>query len=321
MPEIQDDKAHYVVPFILDLLAIHQRHHSTTSNPPPFIIGLNGVQGAGKTVLVSILQKTLGSLPHNLPTLVFSLDDLYLTHDDQLSLAAAHPLNPLLQHRGQPSTHDIPLARSVFSSLKACKPTSIPQYNKAAFSGQGDRVPSAEWPTVNTDPSHPIRVVIFEGWSVGFRPLSRSALESKHAAAVSALHDPNAHYDGRLGHNTLESVMTINSALRDYDDITDQFDAFVHIDAADPQYVYEWRLEQEAGLRKAKASGMTDEEVRRFVDGYYPAYELYTETLRRGVFRPGEEEEGNGGEKEDWKGRQLRLVVGKDRKVREAVRI
>jgi D-glycerate 3-kinase len=153
MPEIQDDKAHYVVPFILDLLALHQKRHSTASNPPPFFIGLNGVQGVGKTVLVSILQKTLESSPHNLSTLVFSLDDFYLTHEDQLSIAAAHRLNPLIQHRGQPSTHDIPLARSVFSSLKAGKLTSIPHYNKAAFSGQGDRVPSAEWPTVNTDPS------------------------------------------------------------------------------------------------------------------------------------------------------------------------
>jgi D-glycerate 3-kinase len=33
----------------------------------------------------------------------------------------------------------------------------------------------------------------------------------------------------------------------------------------------------------------------------YPAYELYTDTLRKGVFEDG--------------GRQLRLVVGKDRRV------
>jgi hypothetical protein len=28
---------------------------------------------------------------------------------------------------------------------------------------------------------------------------------------------------------------------------------------------------------------MTDEQVRDFVDGYYPACEMYTETLRRGA--------------------------------------
>lgn len=32
-------------------------------------------------------------------------------------------------------------------------------------------------------------------------------------------------------------------------------------------YVYDWRLEQEAALRKAKGSGMAEEQVHRFVDG------------------------------------------------------
>lgn len=43
----------------------------------------------------------------------------------------------------------------------------------------------------------------------------------------------------------------------------------------------------------------------------YPSYELYTENLRKGVFAPTEEN----------KGRQLRLVVDKDRKVCDVVRI
>lgn len=46
-----------------------------------------------------------------------------------------------------------------------------------------------------------------------------------------------------------------------------QLDAFIHIDAADLQCVYKWRLEQEAGLRTKKGSGMTDDQVRIFVDG------------------------------------------------------
>ena len=69
---------------------------------------------------------------------------------------------------------------------------------------------------------------------------------------------------------------------------------------------------------------MTDDQVVNFVNGCkfiifdtllrlqhpdrtadYPAYELYSEVLRNGIF-PGE------------KGKQLRLVVGKDRRVKEA---
>jgi len=68
---------------------------------------------------------------------------------------------------------------------------------------------------------------------------------------------------------------------------------------------------------------MTDDQVVNFVNGCkfiifdtllrlqhpdrtadYPAYELYSEVLRNGIF-PGE------------KGKQLRLVVGKDRRVKE----
>jgi D-glycerate 3-kinase len=314
MPEIQDDKAQHVVPFILNLLSAHQQHHSRKPNPPPFFIGLNGVQGAGKTVLVDILKKTLTSPPYDLSTVVFSLDDLYLTHEDQVNLAKANPENPLLQHRGQPSTHDIPLALSVFESLKESQPTRIPQYNKAAFKGQGDRVLEEEWEEVNADPANSVRVILFEGWCVGFRPLSKEALREKYDAAVEALQSSTSSkpYEGRLAHNTLNSVTTINEALRDYDKITSQFDAFVHIDAQNPLFVYDWRLEQEAGLRAAKGSGMSDEEVRHFVDGYYPSYELYTETLREGVFRD---------MKADWQARQLRLVVGNNRKVKEVLKI
>jgi D-glycerate 3-kinase len=306
MLEIQDDKAQHVVPFILERFALH----SELGSSAPFFIGLNGVQGAGKSVLVSILQKALQSPPHDISTVVFSLDDLYLTHSDQLDLAAAHPDNPLLQHRGQPKTHDIPLALSVFESLRAGKPTAIPQYNKAAFSGQGDRMPETEWEIVNQDSSHPIRVVLFEGWCVGYRPLTPTALEQKWQAALDEAKRNDGTYTGQLAHNTLSSLTTINNALHSYDQLTDQLDAFIHIDAADSIYVYKWRLEQEHGLWETKGSGMSDDSVRKFVDGYYPSYELYTNVLREGVFK----KQGVEG-----KGRQMRLIVGDDRKVREVI--
>jgi len=93
--------------------------------------------------------------------------------------------------------------------------------------------------------------------------------------------------------------------------------------------VYEWRLEQEAALRASKGVGMTDQQVVNFVNGCkqsipasplkpacknlhtnrtrtdYPAYELFTDKLRSGIF-------------ECDKGRQLRLIVGKDRRVKHS---
>jgi D-glycerate 3-kinase len=94
--QIIDDKSPHCIPFILRRLKEHQAQKPGV----PFFIGLNGVQGAGKTTLVAALAKTLQN--EGLQTLVCSIDDLYLTHEDQVALARANPNNPLIQHRGEP---------------------------------------------------------------------------------------------------------------------------------------------------------------------------------------------------------------------------
>lgn len=109
----------------------------------------------------------------------------------------------------------------------------------------------------------------------------------------------------------LEHLLFINEKLLEYDSLTDSFDAFIQIDAEDLGYVYGWRLEQEDHLREERGdpeAGMCSQEVVKFVDGYYPAYELYTDRMRKGVLanRPG---------------RQLRMVVGRDRKVKHVRRV
>lgn len=76
-------------------------------------------------------------------------------------------------------------------------------------------------------------------------------------------------------------------------------------------------------MRAAKGTGMSEAQVNNFVNGCksyelmenecqltnpdYPAYELYTEVLRKGIYPE--------------PGRQLRLVVGKDRKVKDVIRL
>ncbi|KIN08214.1 hypothetical protein OIDMADRAFT_111304 [Oidiodendron maius Zn] len=288
---IVDDKSPHCIPFILSRLSVHQ----ATNPSRPFFIGLNGVQGAGKTTLVSTLARTLQE-GKGLETLVCSIDDLYLTHEDQVALAKEHPLNPLVQHRGEPGTHDMNLARDIFSTLEQGREVKIPLYDKSAHNGQGDRVSSLKWAIRNGSGQPRIQVVIFEGWCVGFRAISLEEIRAKQEAPSTTLHK-----------HRLEDLVFVNEKLRDYDIMTDSFDAFIHIDAEETGYVYEWRLEQEAALRRERGSGMTDEMVKRFVDGYYPAYELYTDGVRAGVLR------------EKGEGRQLRLVVGRDRRVRDVV--
>lgn len=58
MPKIVDDKSQHCIPFLLERLRIHTERHrqaNGSADAPPFFLGLNGVQGAGKTVLVSFL--------------------------------------------------------------------------------------------------------------------------------------------------------------------------------------------------------------------------------------------------------------------------
>ncbi|KAL2107873.1 hypothetical protein VUR80DRAFT_4662 [Thermomyces stellatus] len=279
-----DDKSPHVIPFITSLLPSHP-------TPRPLIIGLNGLQGIGKTTLVTALASTL-STRHR--TLVLSIDEFYLRHDAQLALAASQPTNALIQNRGEPSTHDLPLLHSVFSDLVAGRETKIPRYDKAAFSGRGDRLPESEWLVVNAPDEPKVEIVILEGWCVGFRSLSLAELQEKWKGESLT-----------LKHHSVEDLAFVNEALKGYDVVTDLFDAFVHIDSEDLSYVYAWRQEQEAKLREERGTGMTDEEVVTFVDGYFPGYELYSEGVRKGVLGKGKE------------GRQLRLVVGKDRRVKE----
>ncbi|KAL0933060.1 d-glycerate 3-kinase [Colletotrichum truncatum] len=286
-PSFVDDKSPLCIPFITGLL----EQRTQKDDIRPFLIGLNGVQGVGKTTLVKSLADSLRNLGHN--TLVFSIDDLYLKHEDQVALARSHPDNLLMQQRGEPGTHDMQLARDFFDNITKGKPTKVPSYDKAAFSGQGDRVPQSQWAQVNAPGQPKVQVVIFEGWCVGFRALPESEVEFKWRA-----------HSKTLQNHKLEHLLLVNERLKEYDAMTDLLDVFIHIDADNTQYVYDWRLQQEAALRQERGTGMTDEQVVRFVDGYYPAYELFSDNVRRGILP-------------NVPGHQMRLVVGKDRRVKE----
>lgn len=66
MPEIVDDKSQYCIPFLLERLRVHAERHRQpdgSANAPPFFLGLNGVQGAGKTVLVSCAIRPTTKVP------------------------------------------------------------------------------------------------------------------------------------------------------------------------------------------------------------------------------------------------------------------
>lgn len=168
---------------------------------------------------MSSLALVLSREPHRLPTTVLSIDDFYLPHELQAKLAASNPDNPLIHHRGQPSTHDLTLALAFFASLRDGREVQIPSYDKSAFGGQGERTPRNKWKVVNGVGEERVRVIILEGWCVGFRALQDQELRKKWEEAV--IQSKSDSYQGRLGWNRFQDVEFVNEALRGYDALTE----------------------------------------------------------------------------------------------------
>lgn len=216
-----------------------------------FLVGLNGPQGVGKSTLCAALCELLAARGKR--ALAISIDDFYLTHEQQLALAASHPGNPFLQQRGYPGTHDLELGAKVLSWLKQGEDRSLrlPRYNKAAFLGEGDRFSFENWPQV----ALPVDIVLLEGWMLGFPSVSSSALPNEH-------------------------LREVNEQLAAYSLWNEKLDAFVQLDPEDHLFVLDWRVEAEQKMRAQGKGGMSDEAIRAYVQKFLPAYEIYLPALR-----------------------------------------
>ncbi|MEE8658709.1 Zeta-toxin domain-containing protein [Acetobacteraceae bacterium EV16G] len=218
----------------------------------PILIGVCGPQGAGKSTACSNARHLLES--SGLTTLILSLDDFYLPRLKRHEHAAA--IHPLFRTRGVPGTHDIALAIRTINSLMEGQPTLIPSFDKSL----DDVLPSDKWVQ---SPSHP-DVVILEGWCVGARPQSVSAL-SEAVNGLEAKDDPHGVWRA-----------AVNDALAsDYQKVFSQLDALCFFSPPDFNIVTQWRQEQENALRREMTqrgeSGrhvMSDTEVTRFVQHY-----------------------------------------------------
>lgn len=264
------------------------RAGSSSSDPRrPMVIGITGPQGLGKSTLAEALQDALESPAHGaLRVQRFSLDDVYLTHGDQRALSAGTtaraPRNPLLQNRGQPGTHDLALCLRVLDGL--CGPrgqrVQVPVYDKAAFGGEGDRAFEGLIPAEGSgDGDAYLDVVIFEGWCVGFQSLGKQALEAGIRERLPATTSSPSSLFSMLAQHP-EYLEAVDRRLAEYQQVWDYFDVFVHLDAGDIDWVYDWRLQQEHELIRAKGKGKTDDQVREFINSYMSSYYLYVPNMR-----------------------------------------
>jgi D-glycerate 3-kinase len=235
------------------------------SSRRPVVIGIQGPQGAGKTTLTRALLQELGGQapefgvrplndgvrPFNdgvrpLAVTAVSIDDFYKTRAEQLAVSAANPLNPYLEHRGYPGTHDISLGTRTLRELRAGKAAHVPVYDKSAHGGRGDRAPESEWRLI----PDPLDIVFIEGWMLGFEPV-----------ADSAISDPN--------------LRAVNARLADYAAWYAEIDAWVILRAHDPEYVLTWRVEAEEKMKAAGKPGLSRADIEDYIRRFLPAYRTW----------------------------------------------
>ena len=217
----------------------------------PFIQGVLGGQGTGKTTLTKGLTVILQQMGQSAATL--SLDDLYLSYRDRLKLQQA---DPRLVWRGPPGTHDINLGVQTLSEVKSASPSAqvkLPQFDKSLHQGQGDRLRSISMPA----PS----ILFFEGWFVGVAPQDDALFADSEAALPAPI-------------ETIEDrqfARDMNRNLRAYQPLWALIDSLAVILPEDYQLSYQWRLQAERQMRAAGKESLSDREIVDFVTYFWKA--------------------------------------------------
>ncbi|MBN8813422.1 MAG: kinase [Sphingomonas sp.] len=198
----------------------------------PFVLGIAGAQGSGKSTIARALAARFGCP-------VLSLDDLYL--DGAARQRLAETVHPLLRTRGVPGTHDVAAGLAAIESL-AHGPALLPRFDKARDEpGSPERV------------AGPAEMLILEGWCLGMRPQAAAELVAP-INDLERVHDA----DGRWRR-------WVNARLAGaYQALWARIDQLVFLEAPGFDVVADWRIEQEHAAR----GPMSDAEVRRFVQYY-----------------------------------------------------
>ena len=219
----------------------------------PFILGLSGGQGSGKTTISSIISIILNKY-FKLNVFKISIDDFYKTRKKRLELSKK--VHPLLMVRGVPGTHDINIMLDFFKRIKEKKFKSIklPRFNKAT----DDRYNKKLWYSVKRRPD----VIIFEGWCVGAKAEQNYTLKTP----INSLE--------KLKDQKLIWRRFVNKQLKSkYKKLYDQLNCLLFIKAKNFSLLRYWRIKQEKKLRlKSKRSNklkiMSDKEIINFMQTY-----------------------------------------------------
>ena len=219
----------------------------------PFILGLSGGQGSGKTTISSIIYIILSKY-FKLNVFKISIDDFYKTRKKRLELSKK--VHPLLMVRGVPGTHDISIMLDFFKRIKEKKFKSIklPRFNKAT----DDRYNKKLWYSVKRRPD----VIIFEGWCVGAKAEQNYTLKTP----INSLE--------KLKDQKIIWRRFVNKQLKSkYKKLYDQLNCLLFIKAKNFSLLRQWRIKQEKKLslkskRSNKLKIMSDKEIINFMQTY-----------------------------------------------------
>tara|TARA_Y100001970_G_C14201745_1_gene841508 strand:+ start:208 stop:1134 length:927 start_codon:yes stop_codon:yes gene_type:complete len=226
---------------------------SKVKNKKPFIVGLGGGQGAGKTTITSIISIVLKKY-FKLSVFKISIDDFYKTRKERFLLSKK--LHPLLMTRGVPGTHDINFILDFFKKVKDNKFKSLrlPKFNKAI----DDRCKKKLWYSIKKRPD----VIIFEGWCVGARAEKNNTLKK----AINSLE--------KIDDIKLIWRKFVNQQLKSkYKKLYNQLNCLLYLKVNKFSLLQKWRLKQERKLwlKNKKMSNnkiMSKKEVSRFMQTY-----------------------------------------------------
>ncbi|MBE9215969.1 glycerate kinase [Plectonema cf. radiosum LEGE 06105] len=221
----------------------------------PFVQGILGGQGTGKTTTCKVLKLILSHLEYR--TLSLSLDDLYKTYQARLILQQQ---DPRLIWRGPPGTHDVDLGINLLDNiLQRQTIVRVPRFDKSLHSGNGDR---AFFETVEN-----IDIVLFEGWFVGVKPINSAAFTNPPSPIITA--------DDKV------FARDMNDKLHDYLPLWQRLDSLIVLYPKDYRLSLEWRKQAEHQMKASGKPGMTDLQIEEFVNYFWKALhpELFIKPL------------------------------------------
>ena len=224
----------------------------------PFIQGILGGQGTGKTTMCGVLQIILHELGYK--CLNFSLDDLYKTYSERLILQQQ---DPRLIWRGPPGTHDVDLGLDILNKIRQVKEEiAIPRFDKSLHKGIGDR----------TTPElvHNIDIVLFEGWFVGVQPINPQAFDFPPTPIITEADK--------------QFARDMNMRLHDYLPMWQKLDSLIVLYPQDYRLSLMWRKQAEHKMMAKGKPGMSNEQIEEFVNYFWRT--LHPELFIKPLLKP-----------------------------------